>query len=150
MNNLELLQNTVLFKSCGRDEVSALMALFQERQMKPHTAIFSENMPAEAFYLVKSGTIKITMMAGEGVERELLLLGSGDFFGELSLIQESNRLVSARAVTDVEILLLTRKDFLTLIELEPRAAAKILVMMARLLALRIKAQSDKLKKLLMS
>jgi CRP/FNR family cyclic AMP-dependent transcriptional regulator len=145
MNNLELLQSTMLFKGGSKEELELILELFQERQLKPNTTIFTENMPAEALYIVKSGSVRITMMAGEGEEQGLLLLGPGEFFGELALIQETNRLVTARAETPVEILLLTRKDFQTLLELEPRAAARALLIISKLLAMRIKSYSDRLK-----
>jgi CRP/FNR family cyclic AMP-dependent transcriptional regulator len=149
MDNLELLQNSLLFRGCGREGVELLLGMFQERQIKQNTTIFTEHMPAEALYIVKSGNVRITVMAGEGQERGLLLLGPGEFFGELALIQEASRLVSARAETPVELLLLTRKDFQALLDLDPRTGAKIIMMIAKLLAMRIKAYSEKLKDILL-
>lgn len=150
MNNVELLQTSVLFKGSTKEEIKLIQGLFQERQMKPNSTVFSENMPAEALYIVKSGSVRISMMAGEGEEVGLLLLGPGEFFGELALVQEANRLVTARAETAVELLLLTRKDFHALVELEPRAAAKALMIITKLLAMRIKAYNERLKDMLVS
>jgi CRP/FNR family transcriptional regulator len=150
MNNVELLRNTKLFKGSSKEELEIVVGLFQEREIKPNTTIFTENMPAEALYIVKSGSVRITMMAGEGEELGLLLLGPGEFFGELSLVQESNRQVTARAETPVELLLLTRKDFEALMDLEPRVAARALAIITKLLAMRIKAYSEKLKDFLVS
>ena len=90
------------------------------------------------------------MMAGEGEELGLLLLGPGEFFGELALVQETNRLVTARAETPVELLLLTRNDFQAMISLEPRAAARALMIITKLLAMRVKAYSERFKELLVS
>ncbi len=150
MENLELLQHSVLFKGSSQEEIELILGLFQERHLKTNTTIFTENMPSEALYIVKSGTVKITMMAGEGEEMGLLLLGPGEFFGELSLVQEANRLVTARAETPVELLLLTRKDFLSLMNLEPRAAARALMIITKLLAMRLKAYQDRLREILLS
>ena len=150
MDNLELLHKTALFMGSGKEELELILGLFQERRIKPNSTIFTENMPAEALYIVKSGTVRITMMTGEGEEQGILLLGPGEFFGELALVQESNRLVTARAETPVDLLILTRKDFHVLIELAPRTAVRILVIVAKLLAMRIKAYSERLKKLLAS
>lgn len=87
-------------------------------------------------------------MAGEGEELGLLTLGPGEFFGELALVQEGNRMVTARAETPVELLLLTRKDFQALVELEPKAAARALMIITKLLAMRVKTYSERLKELL--
>ncbi len=150
MTNLELLQKTVLFRGSSKEEMELVLGLFQERQIKPNAIIFTENMPAEALFIVKNGTVRITMMAGEGEEIGLLLLGPGEFFGELALVQEDARLVSARAETSVDLLLLTRKDFQALLDLDPRTASRVLVAIAKLLAMRVRAYSEKLKDLLMS
>jgi CRP-like cAMP-binding protein len=150
MNNLELLINSMLFRSGSKEKIEHVLALFQERHLDQNATIFTQNMPAEALYIVKSGKVRISMMAGEGEEVGLLLLGPGEFFGELALIQETNRLVTARAETPVELLLLTRKDFQTLIELEPSVAAKALVVISKLLAMRVRTYHERLKQLIVS
>jgi CRP-like cAMP-binding protein len=148
MNNLELLLSTMLFRGASKDNTERILELFQERQLDQNATIFTQNMPAEALYIIKKGRVRISMMAGEGEEMGLLLLGPGEFFGELALIQETNRLVTARAETPVELLLLTRKDFQALIELEPRIAAKALVVIAKLLAMRVRTYHERLKQLI--
>jgi CRP/FNR family cyclic AMP-dependent transcriptional regulator len=150
MTNLELLQKTLLFKGSTRDELELALGLFQEREIRPNANIFTEKMPAEALFIVKSGAVKITMMAGEGEEMGLLVLGPGEFFGELALIHENVRMVNARAETVVELLLLTRKDFQALLDLDPRTASRLLITIAKLLAMRIQAYGDKLKDLLLT
>ena len=149
MDNLDLLEKTVLFKGCTRDELELISGLLQERQLKPNTTIFTEQMNAEALYIVKSGNVRITMMAGEGQESGILLLGPGEFFGELALLQEENRLVTARTETPSELILLTRKDFHALIDLDPRLSSRILMAIAKLLAMRIRAYTPKLKDMLL-
>jgi CRP-like cAMP-binding protein len=150
MTNLELLQKTVLFKGSSQEELELALGLFQERQIRPNAAIFTEKMPAEALYIIKSGSVRITMMAGEGEEIGLLQLGPGDFFGELALVHEDVRLVNARAETAVNLLLITRKDFHALLDLEPRTASRVLMTISKLLAMRVKAYSGRLKELLLS
>jgi CRP-like cAMP-binding protein len=150
MNNVELLLNTMLFKGGSKDKLERILGLFQERRLNQNATIFTQNMPAEALYIVKSGRVRISMMAGEGEEMGLLLLGPGEFFGELALVQETNRLVTARAETPVELLLLTRKEFNALIELEPGVAARALVVITKLLAMRIRTYHEKLKQLIVS
>ena len=150
MNNLELLQNSLLFKGCSTEGIELLLGMVQERQINQNAAIFTEHMPAEALCIVKSGKVRITMMAGEGEEMGLLLLGPGEFFGELALIQETSRLVTARAETPVELLLLSRKDFQAFLDLDPRTGARIITTIAKLLTMRVQAYEDKLKEFLHS
>ena len=148
MDNIELLRQTLLFKGSSEEELELVLGLFQERLIKTNTTIFSENMPAEALYIIKSGSVRISIMAGEGHEVGLLLLGPGDFFGELALIQGEGRMATARSESAAELLLLTRKDFMTLLDTDPRTCARILMAITKLLAMRIKAYGDRFKNLL--
>jgi len=150
MDTVDVLHKILLFRGCTPDELELLSGLFQERTVKPGMTIFTEKMPAEALYIIKSGNVRITTMAGEGEEVGLLLLGPNDFFGEIALIQESSRAVTARAETAAEILILTRKDFQALIDLDPRVAAKVTLSIARLMAMRVKAYGNKLREILLS
>lgn len=150
MDNLELLRNTALFKGNSPEELTLLLGLIQERHIASNSTIFTEQMPAESLYIVKNGTVRITLMAGEGEEVGLLLLGPGEFFGELALLQEQVRLVNARTDSDADLVLLTRKDFLSFIELHPGAGAKVVTAIARLLAMRVKAYGERFKELLRS
>lgn len=150
METKELLQRNLLFKGCSKEDFEFLAGLFQERTVKPGMTIFTEKMPAEALYIIRTGKVRISLMAGEGEEIGLLLLGPGDFFGEIALIQESSRAVTARAEDAVEVLMMNRKDFQALIDLEPRIAAKLTLSIARLLAMRVKAYGNKLRDILLS
>ncbi len=149
MTNLELLQKSMLFKGSNSKELEMVLELLQERKINPNVTIFTEDMPAEALYIVKSGSVRISMMAQEGEEIGLLLLGPGEFFGELALVQDGVRLVNARADSSVEILLITRKDFQILLELAPHTASRILMVIMKLLAMRVKAYSNRFKNLLL-
>ncbi len=150
MENAELLQKTVLFRGSSVEEIDLASGLFQERQIKPSTTIFTEKMPAESLYVIKSGNVRITIMAGEGEEKSLLLLGPGEVFGELAVLHEASRMVNARAETAVELLLMTRKDFQALLDLDPKTAARMLMGISKLLAMRIRVYSTRLRDLLFS
>ena len=150
MTNLDLLQKTMLFRGSTTEELETVLGLIQERLIKPNAAIFTEKMAAESLYIIKSGVVRISIMAGEGDEMGLLVLGPGDFFGELALVHEDSRMVNARAESAVELLVLSRKDFLALLDLDPRTGARILLVIAKLLAIRVKANSERLKEMLLS
>jgi len=150
MEIIDLLKKNLLFKGCTHDDFELLSGLFVERKVNPNTTIFSEKMPGEALYIIKSGEVRISLMAGEGEEIGLLQLGPGDFFGEIALIQESSRAVTARSETTTELVMLGRKDFLALMDLDPRVAARVALSIARLLAMRVKAYSTKLREILLS
>ncbi len=150
MDNIELLEKTILFKGCSREELELVLGLFQERQVKPNTVIFAEKMAANALYLIKNGAVRISLPSQGDREIQLLFLGPGDFFGELALLQEENRLVNARTITQTDLLFLPRKEFHALIDLEPRIGSRVLLAIGKLLAMRVSAYQDRLKEMLLS
>lgn len=105
-------------------------------------------MPVEALYIIKSGSVRISLPGADGGEKAMLLFGPGDFFGELALLQEETRLVNARTESSTELLILTRKDFQALLDLAPRTGAKILHAIAKTLVNRIIPYLPRLKEML--
>lgn len=150
MENLELLEKSIFFKGCTKEEIELALGLFHERQVKPNTVIFTEKMSAEALYIVKNGAVRISITSEEGEDMQLLFLGPGDFFGELALLQEEARLVNARTITQTDLVYLSRKDFHALIDLEPRVGSRVLLAIGKLLAMRVNAYRDKFKEMLLS
>ena len=134
MDNLEFLKKSLLLKGSSQEDIELVLGLIQERQVKAGTTIFTENMAAEALYIVKSGSVRISLMAGDGREMGLLLIGPGEFFGELALLQEE----------------MTRKDFHALLDLDPRTGSRILMAVAKLLAMRTRAHAAALKNMLLA
>ncbi len=92
--------------------------------------VFQENTPGKEMYIIRSGGIKLYKEQAPGQYVLLATLESGDFFGEMSLIDGSPR--SATAVVDEEgtrLLELDRNKFLFLLRHQPEFA---LVVMERL------------------
>jgi CRP/FNR family transcriptional regulator, cyclic AMP receptor protein len=77
--------------------------------------IFEQGDPAEALYIVLSGTIRIV----DEREREVARLGPGEFFGELSLLLDTNHSKSAEAVDDSELMVVPRRPFESLLAEDP-------------------------------
>ncbi|HAS54623.1 MAG TPA: hypothetical protein DCS42_11135 [Nitrospiraceae bacterium] len=80
----------------------------------------------------------------------LLLIGPGEFFGELALLQEETRFVTARTEAATDLLVMTRKDFHALLDLDPRTGSRILMAVAKLLAMRTRAHAAALKNMLLA
>jgi len=150
MENLDLLSKNALFKGCTTEELELVVGLFQERQVKPNTIIFTEKMNAEALYIIKNGAVRISINSPGGEDVQLLFLGPEDFFGEIALLQEETRVVNAWTITQTDLLYLSRKDFHALIDLDPRVGSHVLLAIGKLLAMRISAYRSTLKEMLLS
>jgi len=101
-----------------------LLARFS-RQFKPGEIIFSEYEPGNTFYLIQTGFVKLTKNAGQN-ERTLDILRQSEIFGEMAILENSPRIATAMAVSDVTVLEFTGKNFEVLMQGYPQIAIKLL------------------------
>ena len=76
---------------------------------KKGQSIYIQDYEAEAFYMVKRGTLRSFVMGGDGREITLELLSPGKVFGTVSFFSGTNRIASVAALTDAEVLVLNHK-----------------------------------------
>jgi trk system potassium uptake protein len=87
----------------------------------PGEVIFQKGEPGSTFYLVLTGQVALTDETGISVET----VQSGKFFGEIALLTGEPRSTSARAVTDCELVIITREDFRRVVMGNPALALEI-------------------------
>lgn len=88
--------------------------------------VFLEKEEAQALYVLLTGKVKITIQGDDGKEVILSWLGDGDFFGEMSLLDEEPRSATVVACEDVDLLLVPRDVFLRLLGQNPKFMRRIL------------------------
>lgn len=79
--------------------------------LKPHEILFLEDEPNDFFYVIKSGHISITRLS-QAQEILLAILGPGEVFGEMALLEDQTRLASAIAYSEAEVIRLSAVTFL--------------------------------------
>ncbi len=88
--------------------------------------LFRQGDPADAMYVVVSGSVEVALDGANGGSRRVLsVLGRGSCVGELGLLLDEPRAASVRAVRDSELVRFSKEDFHRLLELEPRAGIRI-------------------------
>jgi CRP-like cAMP-binding protein len=120
-----------LFVGLPQAELEALATCLRPRRVPRGTIIFLEGDPGESLYVIEHGTVKIALTSPEGKELVLALLGPGDFFGDLTLLDGDPHSADAVAKTDCRLLLLQRGAFLGFLETHPRAAGAMLAVLSR-------------------
>lgn len=79
--------------------------------------IFNEDDEGDALYIVKKGRVKVFHPANEDMEEEKVAeINEGGFFGEMALISEVPRNASVKALTDLEVFILSKDDFKNLLD----------------------------------
>jgi len=94
--------------------------------LKPGEAIFKEGETAKELYVIKSGQVEIQLG-----NRLLATLESNDIFGEMALIDSAPRSATAIAKTDVELVPISKKEFLALVSRAPTFALDVMSMLVR-------------------
>jgi CRP/FNR family transcriptional regulator, cyclic AMP receptor protein len=81
------------------------------------STVFTEGAPAEGLYIVLSGCVRILVGSRED-ETEVASIGPGEFFGELSLLEDRTHSKNARATEDSELMILPKESFRALLEVD--------------------------------
>jgi CRP/FNR family transcriptional regulator, cyclic AMP receptor protein len=143
------LKDNVLFKDFSDGELAVLAKFVEEKTVAAPTPLFLENMKGTSMYIMVSGAVQLTKMLSEGETRTLTTLGPGEFFGEMALVEEGPRQVSAFVAKDSNILVIKRTEFEKLMEESPKVAVKVVIGMYKTLSDRVRQSSPKIQQLLM-
>jgi CRP-like cAMP-binding protein len=103
--------------------------------------VFREGDLGTEMFIVHAGKVEIVKSI-EGEEKQLAVLERGDFFGEMSLLEEMPRAATARALTDVKLLQINGSTFDQML----RANPEIAVRMMRKLSRRLRQTDDMLER----
>ena len=93
-------------------------------------ALFEDD-PGDALYIVSAGQVKVVLIGEDGREVILSVLNDGDFFGEMSLIDDEPRSAHVIAMRDSRLLVLRRDDFQQQLQQVPSIALKVLKVMVQ-------------------
>jgi CRP/FNR family cyclic AMP-dependent transcriptional regulator len=111
MDDQELLRSVPIFSELSEADIASLARLTSRRTCPKDTVVFFENEEGDSFFMIVDGRIKVTILGDDGREVILSVLGRGDFFGEMALLDNEPRSATAIAVEDAELLSLHRNDF---------------------------------------
>jgi CRP/FNR family transcriptional regulator, cyclic AMP receptor protein len=121
-----------LFAQLDDDERSVLAQAMQERVVEPGTWLFREGDPGDSMFIMVGGSVELFVKDTAGQKITLHTARSGDFFGELSLLDGGSRTANARTVDECNVLVLDREDLLQLFRKRPDAALDMLAVMGRM------------------
>ncbi len=131
MNTADFLLTVPLFKSLGTAEVANFAQLALEKSYPRGSVILFEDDPGDSLFVVRDGRVKVVLVAEDGREVILGILGVGEHFGELSLIDDQPRSAHVVAMEDSTLLVLRREDFRRRVEQNPAVAWALLIELSR-------------------
>jgi len=129
----ELLQSNYLFSKLSPQHIGRLAACVVGKSVPRATSIFVKGDPGSSLFAICRGTVKISVPSVDGHDAVFNLIGKGDIFGEIALLDGRPRTADAVAATDCELFIIERRDFLPLVREEPEIALKLIeILCARL------------------
>lgn len=126
MDVFQALRQNPLLTDFTDDGVRIIQAASTPRVLPAGAPIFVEKMVSESAFLLVEGRVTL-LRSGPHGERALAHLQAPDSFGELSLLAQGPRRISARAETSVALLEISRRDFHNLQKQRPQACMKLLM-----------------------
>ena len=134
----EELRRIPLFGAFTPGQILDLSHMLRRRKFARDDVIFHQGDDGESFYIIESGTVRITQLSEDGRELTLIVLRKGDFFGDMSLLDGEPRSAAAITAEETEVLTLFRDDFMNFIIRYPPASLEIL----RVLSLRLRRMDE--------
>ena len=126
-----LLKTIPLFIGMDNDEIAAIAEIMDEVRFKPGQEIFTADQIGGTLYIIQAGQVELSIVDDDGEKLVLELMESGDFFGELSLLDGGNRSATATATQRTDTLVLERHEFLDLMLQKPHMAQDVMVALAK-------------------
>ncbi|TMK84562.1 MAG: Crp/Fnr family transcriptional regulator [Actinobacteria bacterium] len=131
IERVELLEQAPLFSVLHPTDLRILASRFHLVRYGRGEVIFREGEPAERLFLIDSGRVKLSISSATGQELMIAVLGRGQIFGELEVIDHGTRAMDARAMEVAELYAFPSDVFWTMLENRPALARRLLELMAR-------------------
>jgi CRP/FNR family transcriptional regulator, cyclic AMP receptor protein len=106
-----VLKAVPLFASFPEDQLRVLATMVLRKSAPRSSTIMAGGDPTDSLYIVLSGRLKVMMSDSNGKEVILSILGPGEFFGEMGMIDDSPRSASVVTIEPCELLSIPKRDF---------------------------------------
>jgi len=121
-----VLQNHYLFGKLSPRHIDRLASCIVGKLVPRGTTICAKGDPGSSLFAVCRGAVKITTSSVDGHDAMLNLIGKGEIVGEIALLDGGPRSADAVAITDCELFVIERRDFLPLLREEPEIALRLI------------------------
>ena len=120
------LRNIQLFEQLSDEDLSTIEKLAVTRSYPKNTVLINEGDQANAMYLIDSGKVRVFVSDDQGKELILSTMGDGEYFGELSLLDDENRSASVITTEKSTFSIIYKDDFIDAILKSPAIALALL------------------------
>ena len=147
------LKDNILFQDLAAHELNFLESIVYHRQYHAGEPVFRQGEVGVGMYIIVRGRVEIYVTdhsapAAEFRDIFITQLGGGDFFGELSLVEDGGRRTASAIAREETVLIgFFKPDLLQILERSPSTGVKIVFRLAEVLGRRLKETTDKVSEL---
>ncbi|HCF62601.1 MAG TPA: Crp/Fnr family transcriptional regulator, partial [Myxococcales bacterium] len=131
MDQRDLLRRVSIFADLEEEALASIARLMSERRFPKESVIVGQEDLGDSLFVVSRGKVKVVLYGRSGREVILSIFKAGDFFGEMSLLDNQPRSANVIALEDSTLLTLERRAFAAHLEQYPQTALQILAEMSR-------------------
>ncbi len=142
---MELISRIPLFEELSDMELEEMARVMKREDLSAGDSVFEEGDVGDKLFIIVKGEVDIIKTADKGPGQVLVTLKSGDYFGEMSLIDDAPRSASARASVDSTLFSIKKNDLALLLDNAPTIAAKVYKFFAFTLNERLRQTNEKIK-----
>ncbi len=117
------------FKHMRLDELDEIIGFAAERRLPRGTMIFAKGDPGSSMMAVLAGRVRVSAVSADGKEVTLNVIGPGEIFGEIALLDGKPRSADASALEDTVLMVVERKQFLPFLMKSETLVERLLVVL---------------------
>jgi CRP-like cAMP-binding protein len=137
----QIFQRHFLFGKLCPNEIDTLISYSRVERYRAGREIFAKGSPGQSLMAVLRGSVKISSLSVGGKEVVFAIYNEGDIFGDMSVLDGGERSADATAMTDCELLVLSRRDILPLLE----RRADLCMILLKVLCHRLRQTSEQVE-----
>jgi len=128
-NESALLRNVQLFSSLTDQELLQISEKIRIKTFRKNETILHEEDTNEYMYTILSGKVKVIQTSEDGKETILAMHKTGDFFGEMSLIDGKTMPATVLAMEETLTAIISKQEFILLISMQGKVLEKLLIIL---------------------
>jgi CRP-like cAMP-binding protein len=146
-NNLDRVREIGLFGGLGDDVLRSFVAALEVSELASGVVVFREGESGRELYVILDGEVEVLRRSKRGHETRVAILGPGDWFGEMSVLDVLPRSATTRVLAPTHLLRLTAHELDALYRRDTRSYALLVLNIAREISRRLRVADGLLAEL---
>ena len=125
-NKQSLIAQSYLFRQVPEWQLKSLAQYAKTKMFKKREIVFRKGDLGSQMFIIVAGSVSLTTDSDEGKELTFGILGPGDIFGEIAMLDGGVRTATVKSIESTELLVIEKRDFVPFLEKNPKVAITFL------------------------